>query len=451
MAESLSLQGLDDQADGDIDEAIIQTPEEYISAYAYSSATITAAYYNTTTLELSLAHETVDLKPEFWHLKNLYRQLNHKVVLASGPVEFLRTLMCLMNLPNKEPAQYSVNRLKSTNHSPFLVYTNNAKSLVASRKRIYELRLSHMRDMQTEMERQNFIQTLVPMNQTLLVQTLGNLLSYLDDNWKHMFLRNDRHPVISKIIIHHLESQMLMDDASFHALQIFNMKDHPSSFNKTVLKREDQSLFHLINKCASRLGAMELRMVLQQPIRDLVELKARHATIEWFINAENNGLATKLRVCLKNVTQLSEQFQKLVNDGRARVNIWKNYKRGLYYGINAGNICKDIVTRDGAAVAGTIMESLAMFIDSTTSMQDALDAVNLIVDLQSSESNNRFTVKYGIDATLDEKKQKLLDLIGVMEQAANAELDKLPLFITQIRILFIAELGFVLCKSNSRR
>lgn len=446
MAESLALQ-MQNQENGEGDD-ITDTQMEYIASYAWNLARISVAYYNTTTCELYLAQEAVDLKPEFWHLKNLFRQLNQRAVLASGPPVFHQTIMTLLGIPQDEShVKYSVNRLKSTSRSKFLVYHNNDKTLLASQKRIYELNLSHMAHLKTPLERRYYIQTVIPMEQNLLVQALGNLLSYLDDNWKHMFLRTDQNPVISNVLVYHMDTQTLMDESSLFALQIFCEKDHPSGFIKSSgrMKRQDMSLFYLINKCASRMGTMELKILLQQPIRDIQELRSRHTTIEWFMNAENASLMGKLRQCLSNLLGLTEIFQKLVN-GRNRVTLWKNFKSGLYYGINAGQVCQEIMERDGHVVGGTTIEALGKFSAETKTMEEVLMAINVIVDLDQSLRNNRFVVKFGVDAPLDEKKRQLKEVLNVMREEAGKELHTLPLCITEITVHYVAQVGFMLCK-----
>lgn len=104
-------------------EDLLTTPtNECIASYTWNSGYISVAYYNITSLELSIACETVDLKPDFWHLKNLFRQINVTTVLASGPTIFLTTIMQLLDLPSHDnPNDYRVGRVKSTSTAEFLV------------------------------------------------------------------------------------------------------------------------------------------------------------------------------------------------------------------------------------------------------------------------------------------------------------------------------------------
>lgn len=430
------------------DEELELTQHEYIASYIWESAYLSVAYYNTTTLELFIAHETVDLKPDYWHLKNLFRQLNVKTVLASGPNVFLTAIMELLNIPKDEkPVNFSVNRVKSTASAAFLVYNDNEKTLLASRKRILELRLSHMADLATDRDRHNFIETIIPLNQNLLVQALGNLLNYLDNNWKYLFLRTDRNPVISDVHIYRLDTHMLMDDASFHALQVFNLKDHPSGFKKSSYgsKREGFSLYSMMNKCASSIGSNELKMILQQPIRDMAELRARHATIEWLMDEKNGGLMVKLRSGLHNISNLSDLFQKLASTG-GKPTIFRNFKRSLYYAKGVGDICIEAMENGAAAVMNTIIEELGNFIKERKDVGDVLLSVNLIVDLEEGLKIGRFCVKYGLYEELDAKKQKIHEVIDVLKQAAHDEIKTLPLNVNEITVHFVHELGFLLGK-----
>lgn len=163
-----------------VEEELCTPTNECIASYTWNSGYISVAYYNISFLQLSISCETVDLKPDFWHLKNLLRQINVTTVLASGPTIFLTTIMQLLDLPaHDNPNDYRVGRVKSTSTAEFLVYTNNEKTLQTSRKRILELKLPRMDALKTEQERCNFIETILPLNQNLVVHSLGNFVTFM--------------------------------------------------------------------------------------------------------------------------------------------------------------------------------------------------------------------------------------------------------------------------------
>lgn len=204
------------------DDELGTPTDEFIASFVWCEGHICVSYYNVSSLELYVTHETVDLRPHFCHLQNLFRIIpNMRNVLASGPDVFLTEVMKLIGLRNKmDPNQYRLHRLKTLSAATFVVYANNDKTLIENRKRILEMHTPRMPEEMTERERFNFIETIVPLHQNLVVQSLGNLLHFLDANWKHLFLREETRPVVSDIKVYKLEGHVLVDDSTFSALQV---------------------------------------------------------------------------------------------------------------------------------------------------------------------------------------------------------------------------------------
>lgn len=422
--------------------------DEFVASYAWHSAFISAAYYNTSTLELFLARESVDLKPDFWHLKNLFRQLNVRTVLASGPNIFLTTIMELLNMsPTENPGKYSVNVLKSTNNAKFVVFIDNPKNRLVNIKRILNMKLSNMNDMSTEQERSNFIKSVIPLGQHLVVRCLGNLLNHLDTNWKHMFLRADPNVVISDMHIYSLDTQMLIDEATYAALQIFSAKEHPSGFKRSTQGSlsEGLSLYRIMNKCRSRIGAREMKMVLQQPIRDLAELRSRQATIEWFCDERNANIRELFISALKKIGSVSDQFQRLVSS-QGNPTMLKNFKATIYYTTHVAELCTLIMSEGGEDIKGTIIEDLAKHHKDKPYLQDVLKAINVVVDMEEGLEIGRFCVRYGLDKKLDELKIEMLNILQVLSTAAKKELANLPHCINEVTGHYVPELGFMFSK-----
>lgn len=206
----------------DLDEEFGTPTDEIIASFIWLDGHICVSYYNVSSLDLYITFETVDLKPDFCHLQNLFRILpNMRNVLASGPDVFLTMIMKLLDLPKQmDLAQYRLQNLKSLSAATFVVYANNDKTLIENRKRILEMNMPRMHNNMTDQERFNFIETVVPMHQTLVVQCLGHLLHFLEANWKHLFLREETRPVVSDVKVYKLEGNVLIDDSTFSALQV---------------------------------------------------------------------------------------------------------------------------------------------------------------------------------------------------------------------------------------
>lgn len=425
------------------------TTDEFIASYVWSSGHLSAAYYNTTSLEMYITHEAVDLKPDFWHLKNLFRQIKARNVLASGPTIFLKEVMRLMGLPsNMDPNQYRLNRAKSHSAAEFIVYSINEKTLLSNRRRILELHLPRMASSFTEQDRYNFIETLLPLHQDLIVQSLGNLLNYLDANWKHISLRDDNRPVISQVQVYHLESQMLIDEATFNAMQIFAPKDHPSAFKKNTRTsaREGLSFFGVMNSCVSRIGSDELKSWLQQPSRDFVELNNRYDLIEWCRNEKNITQVAKLKGFLRNVSNVGELYMKLANK-RGKPTIWRNLKKTLYYAHSVGVFCAELLAQRPGDIKETVIKAFGKYAQENETVSNILTHIDIIVDLNESLKLGRFCVRYGLDTELDQKKDKLHEVIDILSRSAQDEIRHLPEIVVELTVHFVSEMGFLVGNS----
>lgn len=422
--------------------------DEFISSYVWNDGHICAAYFNTSTFEMYLTHETLDLRPDFCHLKNLFKCLRARIVLASGPNIFLLAIMQLLDLPNAvDPNQYRLNRLKSLSAATFVVYTINDKTLMENRRRILQLNLPSMSSMVTDQERFNFIEGLVPLHQNLAVHSLGNLLHYLDANWRHLFLRNEDRPIITDLLVYSLNDHVIIDDATFNALQAFSVVDHPSAFKKNAepmsSKDSGQSLFGLMNSCVSRYGSYQLKTWMYQPIRDADEISLRLRTIEWCRNEKNAVNMTAFRSALRKVSNAGELYAKLVKT-RGRPTIWKAFKRTLYHANSIGEICKSLVRTTAPDVMNTHIHRFGIYSEENVALQSALNHLDTIMDMQESLNRKRFCIKYGLDGDLDGKKDRLAAALDAFKAKLKEEFHDLPDI--EFTIHYVTEMGFLIGK-----
>lgn len=128
--------------------------------------------------------------------------------------------MKLLGLPDVDPIQYRLHNLKTASAATFVVYANNEKTLIENRQRILEMHMPRMTAAMSLQDRFNFVETVVPLHQTLIVQCLGNLLHFLDANWRHLFLREETRPVISDLQVYKLDGNVLIDESTFSTLQV---------------------------------------------------------------------------------------------------------------------------------------------------------------------------------------------------------------------------------------
>lgn len=385
---------------------------EIILSLCWDHSILAAVYYDLTTLQLHMMNETTDIRPDHIQLRNLFRQLAPSFLVGSGANAFLEELVNLLDLPSDtDVSKFKVSKTKTSNANASNVsfFPFNRKTQQEEyRKRIYQLDFPGLPAESSHNDKKIFIDSLLPMNQELVVIAMGNLLKYLNDNslkWRHAFLNLDSNPIVTNLIVLHMESQVLLDDTTFNALNIFSNVYHPSSF-KNQVRRDGLSLFKMLNQCSSSVGIQELKSVLKQPSRNIHELNRRFATIEWCLVKENFDNVIKLRDSLKSILNISAVVGRIITN-LGRTSDWKSLKKTVY---SCFLICEFCAALDENSVKLTVLYDLGKFSTDDIIIKGILFALDKIVDLDSIEKKKRFIVKEGIDPALDEKREILHDL-----------------------------------------
>jgi hypothetical protein len=180
-------------------------------------------------------------------------------LVASGANTFLEELVQLLDLPgvtdiNRFKVQKSKTSNANTSNMAFFTF-NRKNQHEGYGKRIYLLDFLGLPAESSRTDRQIFIDSALPMNQELMIISLGNLVKFLHNNFKlrHIFLNLEASPIFTNLIVFSMESQVLLDDTTFAALNIFSNIYHSSSF-KTQVRRDGLSLFNMLNQCNSSVG-----------------------------------------------------------------------------------------------------------------------------------------------------------------------------------------------------
>lgn len=391
-------------------------------------------------------NETCDLRPDHVQLRNLFRQIQPSFLVASGANSFLEELVKLLDLPeDTDINKFKIHKSKTSNAnvSNVAFFPFNRKNQQEDyRKRIYLLDFPGLPAESSRNDHQIFIDSALPMNQELMIISLGNLLKYLHDNnlkWRHAFLNLNSNPIITNLIVFSMESQVLLDDTTFNALNIFSNVCHPSSF-KTQLRRDGLSLFNMLNQCSSSVGVQELKSILKQPSRDVNELNLRFITIEWILSKENFEHVVKLRELLKNILNISAIVSRIMMN-HGKTSDWKSLKKTVY---SCYLICEMCAAFGEDKVKATILHELGKFSTEEITIKGILFALDKIVDLEGIEGKKRFVAKDGLDPELDRKRENLLELVhgssmNLDESLINRSKDK-----SAFHFVHFPEMGFVI-------
>lgn len=389
--------------------------------------------------------ETVDLRPDHIQLRNLFRQIQPAFFIATGPNVFFEELLTLLDLPGTDINKFKVNKTKNANANAINVsfYPFNRRNQQEGfRKRIYELDLPGLPADATKGNRQIFIDSAFPMNQELMIIALGNLLKYLHENhlkWRHVFLNLDKNPIITNVTVINTESQVLLDDTTFNSLNIFSNVYHPSSF-KTSVRRDGLSLFNMLNQCCSSVGVQELKSMLQQPSREILELNLRFATVEWCLKQENFDHVVTLRGYLKNLLNINAVMSRIITSNGRSLD-WSSLKKTIFF---CFHICEMCATFSEDNIRSTFLFDLAAFAKDELTMKGILFALDRIVDLEGIDLKKRFTVKEGLDEELDRKRENLEEMKrSYMELTPDDSLQRLSETRDAFHFVHFPEMGFV--------
>lgn len=291
------------------------------------------------------------------------------------------------------------------------------------------------------MEKKLYLETHIQPHQKLVIQSAGNLLRYMDTNWKAISADN-MPPIISSLKVFSLKSQVLIDDSTYLALEIFSTATHPSGFMKGLKGAEQMgfSLYRLLNQCQSKIGSDELKMILQQPTNDISELNKRYDTIEWCLNHQNTSIVVRLKRMMKEVYEISRCFKKIL-ENPDKMYFWKIFRSSVAHAYKICELCRDSV-REGENSG--LIEELGEAVKGQVEVMVVFMAITEIVDIDEGMQENKFIVQEGFDPELDNQKNLLRKIQMNVPEVTQAELRKyFPVF-ESCEYTMVPEMGFVI-------
>lgn len=431
---------MEQQADEEIDSVVL----EYILSLTWESGTLSASYYIPQTMEVNVMQEVIDLRPNFSLLHNLFRQLSPVTVLASGHEGFLKQVMQILNIPeHTDPTIFHVMKSSGVNNQKFLIYPRGEKMLHLNRRRILQMKLSGIPEM-NDSRRQMYLDSILPLKQSLVVHSLGNLIDYLETNRKILFKFDSTKNLISNLKVTSMDFQVQIDDTTFEALKIFSANQHPSAFKQEVRvrNREGFSLFGLLNKCNSKIGALELKMIMQQPLNDMAELNSRYDAIEWFQRLENHSTCFKFQRFIRKIIDIRVTFKKILETPKKLV-YWRSFQKSITNGFRVLQVIQGAV--EAQENVGVLKKSSEK-VRNSKNIELIIQSLETILDLKEEDNHKMFIIRKGVDQDLDNQKNILYDLETNIPEFLD---DEVKIFVNAhtnltYGITFIPEMGFVL-------
>lgn len=425
----------------------LDAPEDYVVSICWSKGVLAAAYFKLSTMEMFVTEEIFDLKPDYPFLHNIFRTITMRHLIVSGPNDFLTQIIYLSGLP--ETSDLSVYRSNRSNlvSTRFLnIFSNDDKCVLLNRKRIMNIELHGIAPDMSDADRHTFVGTILPLHQTTVLNAMGNLLFYLDANWKYLFLTND-HTTITSVEVFRLDKLMLMDEATGLALQIFAPTEHhPSGLKRGATRhvKEGLSLFAILNRCYSRYGSRELKEIMLQPSRCEEELKKRLGCVEWCMAHMRTPFMLDVCKHLHGIGHLSELYLRLVSRGSKPID-WKLLHRTMLHMYKICMLCRQQIDLDDRAgtASDVFLGEIATSSDCLV-LQKNLCSIYKIMDIGSSIQQGSFVVKEGFDPILQAQKDQMLHIKEELLQLSQAEVSMFPDYVKQCIVIYLDHFGFLL-------
>lgn len=415
--------------------------DEYILSLAWKQSVLSAAYFSKKTMDVYLVKEVDDFKPGLSYTANLLRQLTPVIILSSGSITFHKELLRLLNYPpSTDISQFKY----SINHTPtsklVLFSHSDTKHVAKCRQRILSLDIPGMNKNMTDIERSNFMETIVSTRQEQLVMSFGNLLIYLDEMWKHIFLTVTNVPTIANVSVRALNEQVLIDEDTLSGLHVFFQQQHPSGFKIGTEggSKEGFSLYSMMNRCYSKIGGKYLRSIMQQPTNSLDELTARLDTISWCMDKTNFDALDRIKSILRKTGNINEDFGKLLKNPTNR-RYWLSFSRNILNLCSVCQLCSDLVKLGEENV---LLIELAGQGQERSALLCVSSSVCKMINFEQDGNNDGYIIRTGFHRGLDEMRK-------MMDQVRQTIYEKFMILVRKNRIskctvTHFAEIGYVL-------
>ncbi|XP_047498885.1 mutS protein homolog 5-like isoform X2 [Penaeus chinensis] len=470
------------------DHSADEEADQVVMSMSWSQGKLGAAFYHISTSQVYMVEDKIEAAPDFWVLRNLFREQRPRWVLIGGRQDerlfsVLRELCGLPSSPvagasnqaqhdprRSTPAEgtageggqrappppsaahgSSASPARSSTSSPSsssfcstpscnmrVLPTSDFKYELCVR-RVLSLSLPGEPQGLTEGDRELFVRGKINTDLVSMTRALGALLRFLDKHGAELLDGTTLLGGTPVLGVHYYSMDELaqLDDATVAALQLFSEDQHPSAFKsgKASSSKEGLSLYALLGRTASPMAAHALRRVLLRPVLDAEVLEARYAAVEWGVNSANMETLRHLHACLKSVTNVPHTMKRLQR-GQLNVRDWRTLYKSLFNAILVGEICQ--AQDQDIPIFKEVSEGV------TEGLYHATFLIQRIMDMEQSEREARFVVKPGVDPELDDKKRRFSGLGEVMRRVAEVELDHLPLEVDSCCIIYLPHVGYLL-------
>ncbi|CAH0391716.1 unnamed protein product [Bemisia tabaci] len=402
--------------------------EDIILSVFWKKGKLGAATFNTDTSMIHVLNDTIDSGPDYNILRALFLQTNpaHTVTTGSLPNDVIKTIKEMMTDFSQST---STDTAPSLNRLHFL--PSHEFKYEIGKHRIPLMKLTCLPQNATESEKLIYLQSVFDMSSEALVSALGGLLLFMDKSMTRITLQRQQ-MFVSNIRNLEIQNYVSVSMGTLKALQVFPVHHK----QKSCGLRDSLNILKLYDRCLTSLGSKRLRVLMSLPINDLQELKRRHQIIQFFRLLDNAPLVTSISTCLKNIKNVATIITRM-RMVRASVAQWKSLYKTICNVIQVGEIC------------GTAGEDIDLLCEIKECLHEDLyfieQNIKKIMDFKESVSQEKFVVNPNVCPELDRLKEFHRNIPMKMAEVAREELRNLPEYIQTCSILYIPEIGYLLC------
>ena len=287
---------------------------------------------------------------------------------------------------------------------------------------------------------------------------LGGLLSYLQRTYPSLFGQHyqPQHVPTFRVLPLQIESQVLLDEATYRELEIFKREPHPASHQLIGSSKEGLSLFGIVSHfCRTTKGSDALRDMFINPTNNVQTLQNRLTKIRYLL--DNQEFTAKLRKLIRGVDHPIALFQRLRKgthtpaDWHQMVAISKNYTVLLTMLHESTALCDLPACFAACADVGEpctpVNEPcLPKRVQHYCSTLEALETkINVVLDIPECTAGNRFVIRKGYDAQLDRLRVLRDTMPKFLTTVGQKELEKLPTeiaFALSLSVVYFPQFGY---------
>ncbi|OIW34509.1 hypothetical protein CONLIGDRAFT_650938 [Coniochaeta ligniaria NRRL 30616] len=301
------------------------------------------------------------------------------------------------------------------------------------------------------------LSTVINLESRLSIGCAGAVLNELQRRRVVEFLPDDPSGelafCVKRITMFRLGNSMFVNADTLVSLQILGSEHHPNSQMQGPDKskqgaKEDLSVYGLVKDmaCTSQ-GRARLRQMFLRPSNDLDLIRERHRSITVFLRPENGAVLEDITRMLRKVkdikgtiANLSKGVHQTTRVQGVKSGVWLTLLRFAHAVIELCGLIHNLTGAQSLDIISKIMTGT-----NARGIRDVGEMISREIDFERSAEAQRTTVKWGINAELDELKHLFDGLEDILAQVRVRLVQVMPDWAREhlVNCIFYPQLGFL--------